>query len=112
MSTEQNEKNYFANTESGFRISLSVGGRGTGFRGDAIVVDDPPNASDQYSESARREVLCRWNEVMSSRLNDMETGSKVIIMQRLHEGDLSGHVLETAQTTSVDPHLKCLPRKQ
>ena len=36
-----------------FRISLSVGGRGTGFRDDGIVVDDPLNASDQYNESAR-----------------------------------------------------------
>src|ERR1019366_7024928 len=38
LSGDQNEKGYFENTKSGFRISLSVGGRGTGFRGDAIVV--------------------------------------------------------------------------
>src|ERR1019366_7095430 len=45
LAGDQNEKAYFQNTKSGFRISLSVGGRGTGFRGDAIVVDDPLNAS-------------------------------------------------------------------
>jgi hypothetical protein len=93
LSGEQNEKSYFVNTESGSRISLSVGGRSTGFRGDLIVVDDPLNASDQYSESARNAVIFWGDNVMSSRLNDMETGSKVIIMQRLHELDLSGHVL-------------------
>src|ERR1039457_396829 len=70
LSGEQNEKNYFVNTKSGFRISLSVGGRGTGFRGDTIVVDDPLNASDQYSEAARREAIFWWDMVMSSRLNN------------------------------------------
>jgi predicted phage terminase large subunit-like protein len=104
LSEDQNEKNYFGNTRSGFRISLSVGGRGTGFRGDAIVVDDPLNATDQYSEAARRESVFWWDTVMSSRLNNMETGSKVIIMQRLHEADLSGHVLEQG----TYEHL-CLP---
>ena len=104
LSSEQNAKDYFENTQSGSRISLSVGGRGTGFRGDAIVVDDPLNASDQYSEHVRREVTFWFDVTMSSRLNDMETGSKVIIMQRLHEEDLSGHVL--AQGTWE--HL-CLP---
>ena len=97
-------KSYFRNTASGFRISLSVGGRGTGFRGDAIVVDDPLNASDQYSENARNAALFWWNLVMSSRLNDAETGSRIIIMQRLHDRDLSGHVLEQG----TYEHL-CLP---
>jgi hypothetical protein len=104
LSSEQNEKGYFANTKSGFRISLSVSGRGTGFRGDAIIVDDPLNASDQYSQSARSAALFWFDNVMSSRLNDMESGSRVVIMQRLHELDLSGHVL--AQGTYE--HL-CLP---
>src|ERR1019366_3876920 len=103
LSSEQNAS-YFENTNSGFRISLSVGGCGTGFRGDAIVVDDPLNASDQYSETARRESVFWWDQVMSSRLNNLETGSKVIIMQRLHEADLSGHVLEQG----TYEHL-CLP---
>jgi predicted phage terminase large subunit-like protein len=93
LKNDQNEKHYFENTLSGFRMSLSVGGAGTGYRGDAIIVDDPLNASDQYSESARNEVISWWDQVMSSRLNNMETGSKVIIGQRLHETDLSGHVI-------------------
>jgi hypothetical protein len=104
LAGDQNEKAYFLNTKSGSRISLSVGGRGTGFRGDAIIVDDPLNASDQYSENVRNAVIFWWDTVMSSRLNNMDTGSKVIIMQRLHEMDLSGHVLEQANYE----HL-CLP---
>ncbi len=94
LKSDQNEKHYFENSRSGFRLSLSVGGAGTGYRGDAIIVDDPLNASDQYSASARRAPIVWWDQVMSSRLNDMATGSRIIIMQRLHEQDLSGHVLE------------------
>ena len=58
--------------------------------------DDPLNAKDQNSEAAREECIFWWDQVMSSRLNDMNTGNKVIIMQRLHERDLSGHVLQQA----------------
>ena len=94
LKNDQNEKHYFENTQSGFRLSLSVGGAATGYRGDALVVDDPLNASDQYSESARSASTFWWDTVMSSRLNNMQTGNKIIIMQRLHEQDLSGHVLE------------------
>src|SRR5205823_4434852 len=44
--------------------------------------------------------------VMSSRLNDKRVGSMVIIMQRLHEQDLSGHVLEKGGYEHI-----CLPMR-
>ncbi|MBV9849829.1 MAG: phage terminase large subunit [Armatimonadetes bacterium] len=91
---DQNLKSYFENTEKGFRFCLSVGGRATGFRGNKVVVDDPLNAKETYSESAREACLFWWDKVMSTRLNDPRTGTRVIIMQRLHESDLSGHVLK------------------
>ena len=94
LSTEQNVKSWYENTEKGFRLSLSVGGMATGFRGDCLVVDDPLNAKKQNSDIALQEVVFWWDQVMSSRLNDPMNGSKVIIMQRLSERDLSAHVLE------------------
>jgi predicted phage terminase large subunit-like protein len=94
LSSDQNVKSYFQNTRMGFRLSLSVGGKATGFRGDAVIVDDPLNVIDQHSKVAREEAIFWWNNAMSSRLNDMRKGAKVIIMQRLHEEDLSGYVLE------------------
>lgn len=93
LSSDQNVKSYFENTSKGFRFCHSVGGRTTGFRGDAIVVDDPLNVLDAYSEVTRKEVITWWDEAMPSRLNDLRVGAKVIIMQRLHQEDLSGHVL-------------------
>lgn len=35
-----------------------------------------------------------WDTVMSTRLNDQKTAAKIVIMQRCHQRDLSGHVLE------------------
>src|SRR5258707_11615896 len=95
LSADQNRKDFFQNTKQGFRISLSVGGKGTGFRGDAVIVDDPLNAADATSKAIRDSTIAWWDQTMSSRLNDQATGARVIIMQRLHEDDLTGHVLLT-----------------
>lgn len=91
--SDQSSKTLFENDRTGWRYSLSVGGSGTGFRGNKVIADDPLNAKETYSKVARDECIFWWDKVMSSRLNDMRTGAKVIIMQRLHEEDLSGHVL-------------------
>jgi predicted phage terminase large subunit-like protein len=104
LSSDQNVKSYFRNTRTGERMSLSVGGKATGFRGDCVVVDDPLNAKEAMSKLARDEAIYWWDKVMSSRLNDMAKGARVIIMQRLHENDLSGHVLRQNEYE----HL-CLP---
>jgi len=68
-------------------------GLGTGEGGDRIVVDDPHNVLEAESDTKRREVLQWWDETMSTRLNDPETGAHIIIMQRVHEQDLTGHIL-------------------
>jgi predicted phage terminase large subunit-like protein len=93
LASDQNVKSFFQNTRMGFRVALSVGGKGTGFRGDAILVDDPLNAIDAHSKAAREAVKTWWDQQMGNRLNDLKKGARVIIMQRLHEEDLSGHLL-------------------
>ncbi len=96
LSGDQNVKSYFTNTKTGSRLALSVGGKATGFRGDAIVVDDPINATEAPSKLVREDAIFWWDKVMSTRLNDPRRGARVIIMHRLHEQDLSGHVLAQA----------------
>ena len=96
LASDQNVKAFFQNSKKGFRFSMSVGGRATGFRGQKIVVDDPLNAKEMHSKLAREECIFWWDKVMSSRLNDPRSGARVIIMQRLHEEDLTGHVLRQA----------------
>lgn len=93
FSGDQNVKSYFANTAKGFRFSTSIAGAATGWRGHAVVVDDPVNVKKANSSVAMDEVIRIWDTAMSSRLLDMQTGAHVIMMQRLNMRDLSGHVL-------------------
>ena len=81
-------------TQGGFRLATSVGGVLTGRGADLIIIDDPLKPSDAMSES-RRVAANEWFDgTLYSRLNDKVRGAIVIIMQRLHEDDLVGHVLK------------------
>lgn len=90
---DQNQKIRFENNRTGYRIATSVGGSATGEGGDFIVVDDPHNIEERESDTIRDGVLRWWDEVMSTRVNDPKRSGHVIVMQRVHENDLSGHVL-------------------
>lgn len=93
MKQDSDSKQVFVNTMQGARQSVSVGSGATGRRGDLVVVDDPLNAVDARSEVKLKEAIWWWDKAMSSRLNDPRTGARMIIMQRLHEEDLTGHCL-------------------
>lgn len=69
--------------------------------------DDPHNVKEGESILKRTSVLTWWDDVMSTRLNDERTGAKVIVMQRVHENDLTGHIL-ASENEYV--HL-CLPAR-
>src|SRR5229473_3920331 len=93
LTEDQNEKRRFDNDKTGYRIASSVGGANTGEGGDRIVCDDPHNVKEAESDAARKSVCDWYDQVMSTRVNDPKTAARVIIMQRVHEADLSGHVL-------------------
>lgn len=95
------------NERGGYMVATSVGGVATGEGGDKIIVDDPHNVRDVESEIIRLSALMWWDEVMSSRLNSIKTGVKIIIMQRSHDNDLTGH--ELAKEIGYE-HL-CLPAR-
>lgn len=83
-----------SNKATGWKLASSVGGVGTGERGDRIILDDPHNVKEAESEIVRGETIRWFRESMSNRLNDMERGVIVVIMQRLHGDDVSGVILE------------------
>ena len=95
FSADQNAKGYYKNTKTGFRRALSAGASVTGDRGHGIFVDDPIDAKKAFSKPAREDVKLWWDVAFANRLNDLQTGTRCIIMQRLHEEDLVGHVLKT-----------------
>lgn len=101
---DQNTKAFFENDQYGYRFATSVGGSTTGHGGDVIVADDPHNSLEAQSDALRETALEWWDQAMSTRLNNPATGCKVIVMQRLHERDLSGHLLKGGGYEHV-----CLP---
>ncbi len=96
LSDDQNLKQRYENDATGYRISTSVGGSATGEGGDILVIDDPHKADEVNTESGiQRQAVLDWHdETWTSRLNNRKTGSMVLIMQRLHEQDLTGHLLD------------------
>lgn len=84
----------FLTTQNGFRLATSVGGVLTGRGADFIIIDDPLKPDEALSETQRKAVNEWYDHTLYSRLNDKQTGRIIIIMQRLHEDDLVGHVLE------------------
>jgi predicted phage terminase large subunit-like protein len=80
-------------TCGGFRMATSVGGVLTGRGADVILIDDPLKPIDAMSQSRRAAANDWFDSTLYSRLNDKAKGAIVIVMQRLHEDDLAGHVL-------------------
>ena len=90
---ERQSNLHVSTDQNGFRIGATVGGSITGLGADWIVVDDPHNASEAYSEPAREKVKNFFRQTLLSRLNNPSEGRLLLVMQRLHEDDLSGHLL-------------------
>lgn len=91
---DQNVKSFFENDKGGYRIAASVGSQPIGKGGDYIMVDDPHSPRQALSEAFRATCISWWNNVMHFRLNNQKVGLRIIIMQRLHEDDLTGYILE------------------
>jgi predicted phage terminase large subunit-like protein len=83
----------FTTTKNGFRMATSVGGVLTGRGADYLIIDDPLKPEEALSDTQRKAVNDWFDHTLYSRLNDKRNGCIVLIMQRLHEDDLVGHVL-------------------
>lgn len=92
LTDDQDTKSAFENTHTGKRQITSVGGPTTGLGGTHLILDDPHNA--QQAESAIvRETTIQWvREAWSTRMNPGR-GVQIVVMQRLHQNDVSGYYL-------------------
>ena len=61
--------------------------------GGALIIDDPIKPEDADSELSRERVNLRFDSTIRNRVNSRKTPI-VVIMQRLHEHDLCGHLIE------------------
>jgi hypothetical protein len=94
LSADQNEKTKFVTTARGHRIAVSVGSAVTGEGGDFLIVDDPLNPQQALNAARRAEVVEWFDHTFATRLDDKRRGVIVVVMQRLHAGDLSGVLME------------------
>lgn len=82
-----------SNSKTGYKLATSVEGIGTGERGDRVIIDDPHNVKEGESEAVRTSTVTWFRESVQNRLNDMNKSVIVVIMQRVHEADVSGTIL-------------------
>lgn len=94
MSSDQNVKTEFTNDRRGGMLATSMHGAVTGKGCDFLIVDDPHDAQKAYSEAIRESDISAFNQKFSTRLNDKKNGVIIVVMQRLHEQDLSGTLLD------------------
>ncbi len=105
LKADVNRQAEFKNNHQGFMLSTSVGGALTGEGGDVIIIDDPQNPLMANSEAEREASVNFFKNTLQTRLNNPKTGVFIIIMQRLHENDLTGHIL----SEQLDYEHLCLP---
>jgi len=91
---DRNQVAQYANNRRGQMIATSVGATAMGRGCDTAVLDDSVSA-DQVLSDAERATANNWiDATLRSRLNDPATGAIILVMQRLHQLDPSGFLLE------------------
>lgn len=89
----QNAAERFSNDRQGYRIATTIAGKAMGEGGDFLIYDDPHKPQEVRSEAHRLAVIDSWQKTMSTRGNDPKRVRKLVVMQRLHERDLTGYLL-------------------
>lgn len=83
----------FDTTAGGTRISDGFLGTITGRGADYRIFDDPHNVTKSESEIVREQTVSNYDKALKNRVTDPRTSVEIIVMQRTHERDLSGHVI-------------------
>ena len=93
MRDDQNTKSHFANTEGGMRYAVGVGGTVIGMHAHVIAIDDPIDPQAALSDLMLAEANTWMTETLSRRKVNVMLTPTVCIMQRLHQDDPSGNML-------------------
>lgn len=107
MDQTQQAKSKFDNNKTGWMLATSVGGTGTGERGDRFIIDDPHSVQKVDSEAKLVEALQWFTEVVPTRVNDPDKSAMLTIMQRVREDDIVGHVL----ANNLGWDMLCIPMR-
>jgi predicted phage terminase large subunit-like protein len=94
IAKDHNLKSKFITNNGGFRFSTSVMGTATGEGGNFLIVDDPHSSLQASSNNLRNKAIEWFEQTFISRIDDKKKGVIVIVMQRLHEDDLTGYLIK------------------
>ena len=115
LKKDAQSKGKWFNEQGGGMYATASGGAITGFGAGgtnenkfegAIIIDDPLKPDDAFSDVKRKAINERYNNTIRSRVNNRNVPI-IVIMQRLHEDDLSGYLLDGGSGEEWE-HL-CLP---
>lgn len=109
LRADQNTKGYFVNEDNGGRFSTSIGGTVTGYHGHFLIIDDPLNPTEAVSEVELKRANDWIASTLSTRKKNKTNTPTVLIMQRLHEDDPSGKMLESRNKPGMAIRHICLP---
>jgi len=93
LTRDVNAKTKFENEATGFREATAADTI-TGSRGDRVIIDDPHSVSSAASDAERASTIEWFLEAVPTRLNNPVSSAIVVIMQRLHEEDVSGVIID------------------
>jgi predicted phage terminase large subunit-like protein len=97
LKLDQNAKRHYVNEQGGERKSVGAGGNITGSHGHIILVDDPLNPKEAVSEQGLKKINRWMSETLPTRKVNKEVVPTIVIMQRLHQDDPTGHMLLKAE---------------
>lgn len=109
LSEEQNQKTRFETTRGGWRIATSIGGRLIGEHPHVKIIDDPHDPKKQLLSDAEIQQAIEWYDFGMKTRGATLNAATILIMQRLHEKDLSGHIL--GQLKELGGVHLCLPMR-
>lgn len=92
LATEAAE--HFTTTQNGQYMGAGVTGSITGFGADTLLIDDPLNPIEAASDTMRESTIEGIRSTLFSRYNDERTAKTIMIMQRVHDNDPTGNLMQ------------------
>lgn len=92
---DSNAKSFYFNNHGGYRVSKTTGSNITGFSGLYIILDDPQNPKTVASSLQREKDKSYFAQSLYNRLTPASLGLRCVVMQRLHEDDVTGYLLKS-----------------
>ena len=94
MVIERDTDREITTTKRGRRYATSIEGTLTGLGGNLVIIDDPLKLGDVHSEAIRSRSIEWYRSTLVTRPDDKKAARIVLVMQRVHQDDLVGHLQE------------------